>query len=178
MKNFARALALAVCVILTGCGVEGDIKKALEKEYNGKELCFFVSNFPRNIVTQSPFGEAAETKIVLALEKEGLLKRGEEQKRGGGAMAMTTAQFTLTSKGEKAYKSGSFCYGTSSLSKLVDIDERGEGSNKYIMAKAVIKNKVTASWAKNDIIKTKLKPAEETVNRRVVKKEKQGWTIE
>lgn len=177
MKKYSVMGAFFACLLLAGCGAEGDVKKAFVAEYE-KDLCLARATYPMNITIASPFGVKPEAQIAQVLVKAGVLEKGEESTRGAGAMSITTASFGLTSKGKKSYKDGKLCYGKTEVKEIVKYEEKNDGNGPYMMAQAKLKHKITEGWAEADDLRGFVKSGEELVTRRLIKREKQGWTIE
>lgn len=177
MKKYSVIAAGMACLFLAGCGVEGDVKKAFEKEYE-KELCMQAfANYPVEITIESPFGVRPDAQIAQVLAKAGVLEKGEENVRGKAPMAITTAKFDLTSKGKKAYKNGKLCYGKTKVKEIVSYEEKNSGGSEYIMAKATLDHDITESWAEEPDLRGIVKQGEESITRSLVKKDGE-WVVE
>ena len=178
MKKYSVMGAVAACLMLAGCGAEGDVKKAFVAEYQ-KELCMpAAANYPVSLTVSSPFGVKPDAKIAEVLVKAGVLEKGEETSRGAGAMTITNASFGLTSKGKDSYKNGKLCYGETKVKEVVKYEEKDDGNGPYIMASVKLEHDITEGWAEHQDLRGLVKSGEEVVTRRLVKKDKEGWVIE
>ncbi len=177
MKKYPLMGALLACLMLAGCGAEGDVKKAFVSEYE-KDLCMPAARYPVSITTASPFGVKPDAQIAQVLVEAGVLEKGEETVRGAGPMSITNTTFALTSDGKDSYKDGKLCYGKTKVKEVVKYEEKDDGNGPYIMATVKLEHDITQDWAEHKDLRGFLKSGEEVVTRRMVKKEKQGWVIE
>lgn len=170
--------AMMACLMLTGCGDDGAIKKALKEDIE-QPLCMEVGRqIPFTLTISGPYVSAQEIAWLDVLVKEGLVKQTDTVTRGSGFLATVDGTFDVTSKGKKIQKDNMLCYGKGKMLEIVDYTEpQDKGGMKIVRATVRIRNDITEKWANDPAFKNRVESGEETITAFLTKTNK-GWRVE
>lgn len=178
MKKQTLAAAVIACLMLTGCGEESGIKKALQEDIE-QPLCMDVGRqIPFTVAVSGPYVSRQEVAWLDVLVNEGLVKQVDTVTRGSGFLAVVEGTFDVTSKGKKIQKDNELCYGKTKMLELVEYTEpQDKGGMKIVRAKVRIKHDITEKWANDPVLKDRVESGEETISAFLSKTNK-GWRVE
>jgi len=176
MKSSAWVGVVAVSLLLSACGSENEIEQAFVAKY-GKDLCMEVADgFPISLTYQNDISEAADAKWVQTLVEEGVLVAGEVSQSGTPPSVLNSANFDLSEQGRTFLRDNMLCYGKTEVDRVINYREYGDGERRFLDAQVALRHVVTAPWANNPELRTRVKTGREVVERTMSWSEN-GWQL-